>query len=97
MAVAFLPALPELRKYCTFSIALDRSELTALMKRPHESATGTGLLAPFDQTVWLLVLTSVVVVGPIIYVFAALRFVVVRRGSPEDSLIGRADALPGRK
>lgn len=75
MAVAFLPTLPELRKYCTFSIALDQSELTALMKRPQESATGSGLLAPFNQTVWLLVLTAVLLVGPIIYVFATLRFV----------------------
>ncbi|XP_014477402.1 PREDICTED: glutamate receptor ionotropic, delta-2 [Dinoponera quadriceps] len=73
MAVAFLPTLPELRKFCTFSIALDQSELTALMKRPQESATGSGLLAPFNQTVWLLVLASVLSVGPIIYIFATLR------------------------
>lgn len=73
MAVAFLPILPELRKYCTFSTTLEQSELTVLMKRPQESATGSGLLAPFDTTVWLLVLTAVVIVGPIIYVFATLR------------------------
>ncbi|KAL0116723.1 hypothetical protein PUN28_009971 [Cardiocondyla obscurior] len=73
MAVAFLPILPELRKYCTFSTTLEQSELTALMKRPQESATGSGLLAPFDQTVWLLVLASVVTVGPVIYVFATFR------------------------
>ncbi|XP_032691216.1 glutamate receptor ionotropic, delta-2 [Odontomachus brunneus] len=73
MAVAFLPILPELRKYCTFSTALDQGELTALMKRPQESATGSGLLAPFDQTVWLLVLASVLSVGPIIYIFATFR------------------------
>ncbi|EFN78995.1 Glutamate receptor delta-2 subunit [Harpegnathos saltator] len=73
MAVAFLPTLPELRKYCTFSTALDQGELTALMKRPQESATGSGLLAPFHQTVWLLVLAAVLSVGPIIYVFATFR------------------------
>lgn len=75
MAVAFLPMLPELRKYCIFSTALDQSEMTVLMKRPQESATGSGLLAPFDKTVWLLVLTAVLFVGPVIYVFAKLRFV----------------------
>lgn len=75
MAVAFLPILPQLRKYCTFSTTLEQSELTVLMKRPQESATGSGLLAPFDNTVWLLVLTAVIIVGPIIYVFATLRFV----------------------
>jgi len=73
MAVAFLPMLPELQKYCTFSVALDESELTALMKRPDYSTTGTGLLAPFEQTVWLLVLTAVLSVGPIIFIFAKLR------------------------
>ncbi|XP_050452126.1 glutamate receptor ionotropic, delta-2 isoform X2 [Cataglyphis hispanica] len=73
MAVAFLPMLPELRRYCIFSTALDQSEMTVLMKRPQESATGSGLLAPFDKTVWLLVLTAVLFVGPIIYVFAKLR------------------------
>lgn len=75
MAVAFLPILPELRKYCTFSTALDQSEMTVLMKRPQESATGSGLLAPFDTTVWLLVLTAVLFVGPVIYIFAKFRFV----------------------
>ncbi|XP_011863846.1 PREDICTED: glutamate receptor ionotropic, delta-1 isoform X2 [Vollenhovia emeryi] len=73
MAVAFLPILPELRKYCTFSTTLEQGELTVLMKRPQESATGSGLLAPFDQTVWLLVLAAVVTVGPIIYIFATFR------------------------
>lgn len=75
MAVAFLPILPEMQRYCTFSIVLDQSELTVLMKRPQESATGSGLLTPFNQTVWLLVLTAVLVVGPIIYIFATFRFV----------------------
>jgi hypothetical protein len=78
MAVAFLPILPELQKYCTFSIALDESELTALMKRPDYSTTGTGLLAPFEQTVWLLVLTAVISVGPIIFIFVKLRLRVYR-------------------
>ncbi|XP_067215019.1 glutamate receptor ionotropic, kainate 2 isoform X2 [Linepithema humile] len=73
MAVAFLPILSELRNYCTFSTALDQSELSVLMKRPQESATGSGLLAPFDHIVWLLVLAAVLFVGPIIYVFAILR------------------------
>jgi len=73
MAVAFLPMLPELQKYCTFSIALDQSELTALMKRPKYSTTGNGLLAPFQQTVWLLVLAAVISMGPIIFIFAKFR------------------------
>ncbi|XP_020295823.1 glutamate receptor ionotropic, delta-1 [Pseudomyrmex gracilis] len=73
MAVAFLPLLPELREYCTFSTALDHSEITALMKRPQESTTGTGLLAPFDRTVWLSVLAAALTTMPVIYIFARFR------------------------
>ncbi|XP_066591748.1 glutamate receptor U1-like isoform X1 [Prorops nasuta] len=73
MAVALLPVLPKMLNYCSFSITLDEIVLTVLMKRPEESATGSGLLAPFDRTVWLLVLISVVIMGPLIYVFVFLR------------------------
>ncbi|KYN22998.1 Glutamate receptor delta-2 subunit, partial [Trachymyrmex cornetzi] len=73
MAVAYLPILSETRKYCTFSTILEQGELTMLMKRPQESATGSGLLAPFNKTVWLFLLAAVVSVGPVIYIFAALR------------------------
>lgn len=74
VAVAFLPVLSEMRQYCSFSTALDETRLTAVMKRPQESATGSGLLAPFERTVWLLVLASLIFVGPIIYLFANTRF-----------------------
>ncbi|KZC11826.1 Glutamate receptor delta-2 subunit, partial [Dufourea novaeangliae] len=73
VAVAFLPVLSEMRHYCEFSSFLDETTLTAVMKRPHESATGSGLLAPFEKTVWLLVLASLVFVGPVIYIFAHIR------------------------
>lgn len=66
--------LPEMRRYCSFSTLLDETKLTAVMKRPQESATSSGLLAPFEKTVWLLVLTSLIFVGPIIYFFANMRF-----------------------
>ncbi|XP_043514940.1 glutamate receptor ionotropic, kainate 5 isoform X1 [Frieseomelitta varia] len=73
VAVAFLPVLPEMGQYCTFSTPLDEMKLTAVMKRPQDSATGSGLLAPFERTVWLLVLASLIFVGPIIYLFANIR------------------------
>lgn len=66
--------LPEMRRYCSFSTLLDETKLTAVMKRPQESATSSGLLAPFEKTVWLLVLASLIFVGPIIYLFANIRF-----------------------
>lgn len=37
------------------------------MIRPAESASGSGLLAPFQYTVWVLILISLLAVGPIIY------------------------------
>ncbi|XP_029037406.2 glutamate receptor ionotropic, delta-1 isoform X2 [Osmia bicornis bicornis] len=73
VAVAFLPVLPEMRRYCSFGASLDETRLTAVMKRPQVSATGSGLLAPFETTVWLLVLASLISIGPIIYIFAKIR------------------------
>lgn len=45
-----------------------------LMRRPIISATGTGLLAPFTPQVWLLILVSLLFVGPMIYVIIIIRF-----------------------
>nr|XP_050848408.1 glutamate receptor ionotropic, delta-2 isoform X1 [Vespula vulgaris] len=73
MIAAFVPILEDLNNYCLFSTTLDMLELTAIMKRPEESATGSGLLAPFDNTVWFCVLTAVIVVGPTIYLFSLIR------------------------
>lgn len=44
-----------------------------LLKRPKDSATGSGLLAPFDTTVWVLILVALIVVGPVIYVIIWFR------------------------
>lgn len=44
------------------------------MKRPVVSATGTGLLAPFTFNVWILILVSLLVVGPLIYLIIILRY-----------------------
>lgn len=44
-----------------------------LMRRPVISATGTGLLAPFTPQVWLLILVSLLFVGPMIYVIIIIR------------------------
>ena len=45
-----------------------------IMIRPAESATGSGLLAPFDRDVWFLILVSLLAVGPIIYLLIILRY-----------------------
>lgn len=45
-----------------------------LLRRPKESATGSGLLAPFTKWVWILIILSLLVVGPIIYFIIYLRY-----------------------
>lgn len=73
MAAAFLPVVPTYWEFIRYSTSLDIGEWVVLMKRPKESATGSGLLAPFTWQVWLLVLISVIAVGPIIYFLILLK------------------------
>lgn len=73
MAAAFLPVLREGQQYVQYSRNLDNGEWVVLMRRPKESAQGSGLLAPFTLDVWLLVLLSLCIVGPAIYLLILLR------------------------
>lgn len=74
MAVAFLPIISDARKFLTYSTTtLDEGEWIMIMKRPKESAGGSGLVAPFDKIVWILILVSLLAVGPIIYGLIVLR------------------------
>lgn len=45
-----------------------------IMNRPFSSASGSGLLAPFDQPVWVLILVSLLLMGPIIYGLLWIRW-----------------------
>lgn len=74
MAASFLPVMTDPRKHIFYSVAtLDEGEWQMIMTRPAESATGSGLLAPFDFYVWILILISLLVVGPIIYLLIIIR------------------------
>ncbi|XP_037908321.1 ionotropic receptor 93a isoform X2 [Hermetia illucens] len=73
IAAAFVPHLADLRQYIWFSTTLDEGEWTMVMLRPAESATGSGLLAPFETAVWILIIVSLFAVGPIIYGLIILR------------------------
>ncbi|KAJ8675862.1 hypothetical protein QAD02_011648 [Eretmocerus hayati] len=73
MAVAFIPILSEFRASCDFSEALDEMDTTFLMNRPGTSAKGSGLFAPFNETVWTWIFISVMLVGPTIYTLVLLR------------------------
>lgn len=66
-AAAFIPILADARRHIKFSTGLDEGEYYMIMIRPAESASGSGLLAPFQLTVWVLILISLLAVGPIIY------------------------------
>ncbi|XP_046486685.1 glutamate receptor ionotropic, delta-1 [Neodiprion pinetum] len=82
MAVAFVPVVPEFRNLIKYSTELDEAEWTILMKRPGESATGSGLLAPFDTQVWILIVISVLAAGPTLYFLILVRFLLCRDGEP---------------
>ncbi|XP_037959941.1 glutamate receptor ionotropic, delta-1-like [Teleopsis dalmanni] len=74
LAAAFLPLLSDQRSYIYFSTTtLDEGEWIMVMRRPRESATGSGLMAPFEFWVWILIVLSLLFVGPIIYFFIILR------------------------
>ncbi|CAO1399563.1 unnamed protein product [Diamesa serratosioi] len=74
IAVAFLPILADARKHMLYSTALDEGEWMMIMLRPGESASGAGLLAPFDENVWILILVSLILVGPLIYLILVIRY-----------------------
>lgn len=73
VAVAFLPILADARQHIRFSTDLDEAEYYMIMTRPTESASGSGLLAPFQLYVWILILISLLAVGPCIYYLIILR------------------------
>ncbi|KAL7289919.1 hypothetical protein TKK_0016306 [Trichogramma kaykai] len=73
VAVAFIPALSEFRSWCNFSVPLEEMDTTFLLKRPQTSSTGSDLLAPFSNKVWILILLSVLLVAPTTYIMILLR------------------------
>lgn len=81
VAAAFLPVLRDGEQLIRYGRNLDNGEWVVLMRRPAESAQGNGLLAPFTLGVWLLILLSLVAVGPIIYLLVLVR----QRVCPLDS------------
>lgn len=52
MVAAFLPRLVVSQKRVIFSHDLDIGTWMMMLKRPKESAAGSGLLAPFNNFVW---------------------------------------------
>lgn len=73
IVAAFLPIMNSFHGEIWYSRGFDTAEWVVLMKRPRESATGSGLLAPFTTSVWILIILSLLVVGPIIYLLVLLQ------------------------
>ncbi|XP_028160886.1 glutamate receptor ionotropic, delta-2 isoform X1 [Ostrinia furnacalis] len=73
MAAAFLPKLTRFHEKVSFSYDLDEGIWVMMLKRPKESAAGSGLLAPFNSAVWYLILVAVLSYGPCITLLTKLR------------------------
>nr|QUP79602.1 ionotropic receptor 15 [Monochamus saltuarius] len=73
LIAAFLPVINSFHDEILFSRRFDTAEWVVLMKRPRESAAGSGLLAPFTTPVWILIILSLLVVGPIIYLLILVQ------------------------
>ncbi|KAL4709357.1 hypothetical protein ACJJTC_007089 [Scirpophaga incertulas] len=80
MAAAFLPKIVQYTKLVTFSYDLDEGVWMMMLKRPKESAAGSGLLAPFNSAVWYLILVAVLSYGPCITLLTKLRSKLVPDG-----------------
>ncbi|CAG9563300.1 unnamed protein product [Danaus chrysippus] len=73
MAAAFFPMMLKYREIVTYSDYLDEGVWMMMLKRPKESAAGSGLLAPFDTYVWYLILAAVLTYGPFITLITWIR------------------------
>ncbi|CAH2979908.1 unnamed protein product [Chilo suppressalis] len=72
-AAAFLPKIGMYVDKVKFSYDLDEGVWMMMLKRPKESAAGSGLLAPFNNAVWYLILVAVLSYGPCITLLTKLR------------------------
>ncbi|KAL0839781.1 hypothetical protein ABMA28_016419 [Loxostege sticticalis] len=80
MAAAFIPKLTRFHEMVRFSYDLDEGVWVMMLSRPKESAAGSGLLAPFNNAVWYLILVAVLSYGPCITLLTKLRSKLVPDG-----------------
>ncbi|KAF5296312.1 hypothetical protein FQA39_LY12529 [Lamprigera yunnana] len=69
LAAAMLPVVHTQNQLFRYSVPLDMGEWVVFMKRPLESATGSGLLAPFTFDVWILILVYLICMAPVVSAF----------------------------
>ncbi|KAB0791608.1 hypothetical protein PPYR_03408 [Photinus pyralis] len=73
IAAAFLPKIDAYNHFVDYSPTLDVGEWVVFMKRPIQSATGSGLLAPFTFEVWILILIFLLGMAPVVSFFIFLH------------------------
>nr|CAH7737197.1 unnamed protein product [Callosobruchus chinensis] len=84
LIAGFLPMITTKFDNVTYSRSLDTADWSILLRRPKESAQGSGLLAPFDGAVWALIVVSVLAVGPIIHILIAIGWRVITSPTEGD-------------
>nr|XP_026491365.1 glutamate receptor ionotropic, delta-2 [Vanessa tameamea] len=86
VAAAFIPTFLKYGKLVSFSKELDEGVWLMMLKRPKESAAGSGLLAPFATYVWYLILAAVLCYGPCITILTRIRSKLIKDDEQHISL-----------
>ncbi|XP_059469669.1 ionotropic receptor 93a [Neocloeon triangulifer] len=82
---AFLP-IPRQPDGLSYSTPLSVAKWVLLMPRPSKSLFGSGLLAPFTLEVWMLTLSTLVIMGPLFFSIIKLRHKLVRPSAAKSRL-----------
>ncbi|XP_053599528.1 glutamate receptor 4-like isoform X2 [Plodia interpunctella] len=86
MAAAFVPNILEFQQLVSFSVPIEEESWVMILKRPTESAVGEGLLAPFTDFVWFLIIAAVVIFGPCVFILTHIRAKLMPDDIPPFSL-----------
>ncbi|KAK6637465.1 hypothetical protein RUM44_007882 [Polyplax serrata] len=86
LAVTFIPIITALREIVSYSVPLSQFEWVLLMARPTASASQSGLLAPFQGEVWVCILISLIIAGPVFYLITYIRARFERKRTPFQNI-----------
>lgn len=73
IGATFFPMTAMYWEYAEFAVTIDVGKWVILMKRPKQSANGSGLLEPFTLRVWLAILVSLVIFGPLMHILMTVQ------------------------
>ncbi|CAG0879082.1 unnamed protein product [Cyprideis torosa] len=78
MSGALIEQTSDLIGKVNFSTALGESFYSILVQRPTQTHKSDALLAPFDTTVWILILVSLALMGPLAFLLILFRAYICR-------------------